>query len=68
MVNTIIECFGGNVKPEWGCSQGRKSDVATKWEADMSLVQKDLNWTPKFNLADGIKKTIEWFRENMELY
>ena len=27
-----------------------------------SLIKKELNWEPKFNLEEGLEKTINWFR------
>lgn len=68
MVNTIISISNSNAKPEWGCVEGRKSDIASKWEADMSFVKDELDWMPKFSLARGVEKTIQWFKENIKLY
>lgn len=31
---------------------------------DIRLAQKELKWVPKVSLEAGLKKTIEWFREN----
>ncbi|OIP76159.1 MAG: hypothetical protein AUK07_00060 [Parcubacteria group bacterium CG2_30_36_21] len=28
---------------------------------DFSKAKKELNWQPKYNLQDGLKKTVEWF-------
>ena len=30
---------------------------------DISKAKKILNWTPKVELEDGLKRTVEWFRE-----
>ncbi len=30
---------------------------------DISLAKKVLSWEPKINLIDGLKKTIDWYRE-----
>ncbi|AJD31945.1 MULTISPECIES: NAD-dependent epimerase/dehydratase family protein [Clostridium] len=68
MVQTIIKESGTVVNPMWGKLEGRKSDATQKWEADMSLVKKELNWIPKYDLNKGIKQSIEWFKNNMELY
>lgn len=68
MVDAIIEQSGANVTPVWGSVAGRQSDSAQKWEADMSFVKKELGWQPEYTLEEGIKKTIEWYRENINLY
>jgi dTDP-glucose 4,6-dehydratase len=31
---------------------------------DISKAQKEFKWQPKVSLKEGLKKTIEWFREN----
>jgi nucleoside-diphosphate-sugar epimerase len=67
MVNAIIQQSGANVTPEWGSIPGRKSDTA-KWEADMDLVTRELHWQPKFTLESGVSETIQWFKENLDLY
>ena len=68
MVNAIIQQVDTKIKPAWGCLEGRVSDAAQKWEADMSLVKRELNWQPKFTLETGVKKTVEWYKKNIELY
>lgn len=67
MVDMIIKESGAKVSPQWGAMPGRKSDTF-KWEADMSLVKKELNWEPRFSLQVGIRKTIAWFEKNIGLY
>lgn len=52
---------------EWG-SYGNRSFDTTKWQADISHIEKEIGWKSKTNLDDGIKKTVEWFKENIALY
>ena len=35
---------------------------------DSSKARKLLGWTPRYSLAEGLKPTIEWIRENNERY
>lgn len=35
-----------------------------RYAIDFSKIQKELGWTPKYTFEEGIKKTIEWYREN----
>lgn len=67
MVDTIIEESNAKLEPMWGSLEGRQSDT-TKWEADMTLVKEEFNWFPKYDLKQGVKETIEWFKNNMDLY
>ncbi len=34
------------------------------WACDISELQKDINYTPKYDLELGLKETIEWYRNN----
>ncbi|MEG2291505.1 MAG: NAD-dependent epimerase/dehydratase family protein [Clostridium sp.] len=67
VVKIIIEESKTEVKPIWGELNGRKSDTLN-WEADMSLVKKEFNWIPKYNVNSGIRESIKWYRKNMNLY
>ncbi|WP_413756961.1 UDP-glucuronic acid decarboxylase family protein [Streptomyces sp. MMBL 11-3] len=31
---------------------------------DITLARRQLDWAPRFSVADGLKQTIAWFREN----
>ena len=44
------------------------SDKLNVWRANTEKIQKILGWRPKYNLRDGLIKTVEWFRENIYLY
>ncbi len=39
-----------------------------KLQSDNQLAQKLLGWKPAWNLEDGLRETISWFKENRELY
>ena len=32
---------------------------------DYSKAKKELNWQPKYNLEEGLKKTVKWFKEHL---
>ena len=36
-----------------------------RYAIDASKIQKELNWTPKHSFKSGIKKTIEWYLNNL---
>lgn len=67
VVNKIIKLTGDKVKPQWGSVSNPRTEP-TMWQADISKAKKILNWQPKYNLTQGLEKTINWFRENMNLY
>ena len=42
-----------------------KADLKETW-ADIEKAKKLLNWEPKTSLEEGVKKTVEWFKENWD--
>ncbi len=38
------------------------------WVADISKSDAELRWKPNFTINQGLKKTIDWFKENKKLY
>ena len=38
--------------------------AATNWVCDISKAKTELNFTPKFNLHNGLKDSIAWYRNN----
>ena len=40
-----------------------KADLKATW-ADISKAQKLLGWKPKIPLEEGIRRTVEWFKQN----
>ena len=37
-----------------------------RYAIDSSLIRKDLNWIPKYNLEEGLEKTIDWYLKNKD--
>jgi Nucleoside-diphosphate-sugar epimerases len=57
-----------------GCSMGlfkfgsipyRKNEIMY-FVGDNSKIQKYTGWRPKYTIEDGLKKTYEWYKENLE--
>ncbi len=40
----------------------------TFWQADISRTVSELTWRPRFTLEQGLDKSINWFKENINLY
>jgi len=67
IVSIIINLTGSKVKQKWGAYPNRSFD-ANIWVADISKVKKMIGWQPKYNLKKGLEKTIDWFKNNNNLY
>ena len=42
------------------------SDDPKKRQPDISLAREKLDWTPRVKLEDGLKPTIDYFREEVK--
>jgi len=42
-----------------------KADLKATW-ADITKAKQLLEWEPKISLYEGLKRTVEWFKENWE--
>jgi len=67
VVNTIIKITGDQVRPVVRLPQ-RWPNEPNVWQADMAKTFKVLNWTPKYDLDGGLRKSIEWFEDHQQLY
>ena len=65
VVNMIIELTNSESKPIFGALEYRKSEIMIL-SGDPSKAEKELGWSVKNSLKDGLKKTIEWFKENKD--
>ena len=67
VVNLVKKITKSDVKPQYGQAKPAQTEPKN-WVADISKIKKILNWQPKYNLKDGLKKDIEWFKKNISLY
>lgn len=66
MARVVLRCTGSRSKVVWG-SEAVPYDHA-RWEADLSFVEKALNWKPHRSFAEGVLKTVAWFREHEDYW
>ena len=60
----IVAMMGSSIKIKFGALPYRTQEI---WHlySDNTKSMKLLNWKPKVNLTEGLKKTIKWFSENI---
>jgi nucleoside-diphosphate-sugar epimerase len=63
LFKTIQELTAKNIKPEY--SEPRPGDVR-KTCADISKAKELLGWQPKINFKQGLKETVNWFKDSIE--
>jgi len=67
VVSKIMEFTGSSSRVLWNKIKGRNFD-APHWRADMSKTKKTIGNAIETDFDRGLKKTVEWFKENCELY
>lgn len=67
VVTKTLSLMGNPVKPLFGALPDRVGEIS-HLQADNSKAKKMLGWKPETTLEQGLKKTIEWFKENKQHY
>lgn len=67
VVNKIIEITNSKSEIKWNSFAKREYDTE-KWEADIEKVSTHFNWKPKYQIDEGIMKSISWFKSNLSYY
>lgn len=67
VVTMITEIIGNGVEPVWGKVSSQRPEPDT-WVADIKKAKTEIGWFPSTSLRAGLNKTVDWFRNNLELY
>ena len=67
VVSMITAIIGNGIEPRWGKVNSQRPEPGS-WVADIRKAKTELGWFPSTSLWAGLNKTVEWFRENLELY
>lgn len=62
-VELVRRLIGTDVKPRFGALADRPHDTARI--ADLTAVREVLGWRPAVGLEEGLRRTIEWYREHL---
>jgi GDP-L-fucose synthase len=60
----VVEITGYNKEIEW---IEDKLDIKERSFLNIAAIKKDLGWTPKTNIKEGLEKTIAWHDENLSV-
>ncbi|MDA2925941.1 NAD-dependent epimerase/dehydratase family protein [Acidobacteria bacterium AH-259-G07] len=63
LVKRIIQCSERDVRIEYDPS---KPSINTRLCLDISKAEEVFSWQPKLSLEEGIRKTIHWYRTNIQ--
>jgi len=53
-------------EPVWGSMENRVWDTKT-WVSDSGRIQRELGWSPRHSLEEGLRKTVDWFKSNPDM-
>ena len=68
IVQKIIELAHVDLQPLWLHAPSRDKVEPSIWVSNSSKIQNFLGWKPRFKLNEGLRRTLDWFRENLDLY
>ncbi len=64
LAENIISATGSHSKIVFG--EARKGDIQDSY-ADITLAKKLLGYEPSNSISEGLKKTMDWYRKNLEV-
>lgn len=64
-VDMIYKEMRSNKSPNYGAFSYRENEV-WRQQPDTSKIKKLLKWEPKISLAEGVAKTVAWYKENTD--
>jgi UDP-glucose 4-epimerase len=62
-VQKILDLMGSSITPHYGRLEHRAYEPE-RWYCDITKAKKILGWGPRYNLEEGLRKTIRWYEEN----
>jgi nucleoside-diphosphate-sugar epimerase len=63
IIDQIAELVGREARIEYG--PPHPADVPATW-ADVSKAGRLLGWSPQVSVEEGLRRSVEWYRENRE--
>ena len=61
LATTILDLMGNPIEPSFGALADRPTEIWRMF-CDSSKARERLGWEPRHSLADGLQKTIDWYR------
>jgi dTDP-glucose 4,6-dehydratase len=65
VVTMILELMGDPISPEIGALPDRPNEIWRMY-CDATKARERLGWAPKHSLRDGLQKTIDWYRAELD--
>jgi nucleoside-diphosphate-sugar epimerase len=65
LATTILDLMGNPITPKFGALPERPAEIM-EMRCDNTKARALLGWEPKHSLAEGLAKTIEWYKTELE--
>jgi nucleoside-diphosphate-sugar epimerase len=65
-VETARRLMEIEAQPDWGAMAARSWDTDV-WVGTCARLERELGWRASISFAEGLKKTVDWFRARPEL-
>jgi UDP-glucose 4-epimerase len=65
VVVTILDLLGNPITPNFGALEHRPNEIWRMY-CDSTKARKRLGWEPKNTLREGLAKTIDWYRQELQ--
>jgi UDP-glucose 4-epimerase len=62
----ILDVMGNPIEPQFGALPERPTEIMRMY-CDSSKARARLDWEPSHSLRQGLEKTIEWYRRELEI-
>jgi nucleoside-diphosphate-sugar epimerase len=64
VATTVLGLMGDPIKPSFGAMPERPTEIPRMY-ADATKARERLGWAPRRSLVDGLRATIEWYRDEL---
>ena len=65
VATTILDVMGNPIEPQFGALPERPTEIMRMY-CDSTKARERLGWAPRHSLREGLEKTIEWYRRELE--
>ncbi|WP_022854811.1 NAD-dependent epimerase/dehydratase family protein [Thermodesulfobacterium thermophilum] len=70
-IKSIVEQIRDLIDPSMGLGLGEISydfNQTMYLQAKVDKLKKEINWYPKISLEEGLKRTVDWYKEHKQIY
>ena len=66
VATTILDVMGNPIEPHFGALPERPTEIMRMY-CDSTKARERLGWSPGHSLREGLSKTIDWYRRELEM-